>query len=696
MTSPTALTSTSAVLNCPVWRRFTLAHLLLAVITLLAAGLHLANLSALGDANAYYSAAVKSMLHSWHNFFFLAAEPGGSVTVDKPPLGLWVEVPFALLFGVHGWSVSLPNMLAGIASVPLLYALVKQHLGELAGLVAALVLTVTPVFLATNRNNTMDGFLVFLLLLAAWAFLEAAATNRLRWLLLGGLLLGLGFETKMLQAFLPLPAFFALYFFGAQARWEAKIRKLAAAAAVILVVGLAWPLAVDLTPPESRPYVGSSNDNTVMGLIIGHNGLARLFHPRGNFTKHPPGVYEAPPRRGSPPPEALEACRGLAAGEACTVSLPRGEAVHGTCIPYPGGEALVCAPPKDASPPPDGQGGPPRLPPGAQPPTGAAPQAIGGVPFGRETGAPGPLRFFRAPLAKQMSWLLPFGLLGVVLLAFASPPRWPLTAEHQALVLWGGWLVTCLLFFSAVEGIFHAYYVAMLAPPLGAMVGAGFAWFWERLAQAAARWGLALAATGTVAFQLFAAYQEGANTGWFWLAPVLVLLGGLALAFPRARRTGALAALASMLLIPAVWTGWTVFAPSFYVNLPTAYTPRAAPQAPSQTHLTPTTQVLDYLRRHPPGTFYLIAVPSAQVGAPLVLATDQPVLYMGGFGGHDPVVDAEGLAALVAEGKLRYVLYYARNARRDIQEWLRTACQPLPGLKIQGHGQPMQLYDCRR
>ena len=687
---------TSNIPNRPVWRRFTLAHLLLAAITLLAAGLHFANLSALGDANTYYSAAVKSILQSWHNFFFIAAEPGGSVTVDKPPLGLWVEAPFALIFGVHGWSVSLPNILAGIGSVLLLYALVKRHLGELAGLVAALTLTLTPVFLATNRNNTMDGFLAFLLLLAAWTFLKATETNRLRWLLLGGLLVGLGFETKMLQAFLPLPAFFALYFLGAKARWGGKIGKLAAATAVIVVAGLAWPWAVDLTPPENRPYVGSSENNTVMELIVGHNGLARLFHPRGgSIGKHSPETYNTPPRQSNPPPEALEACAGLISGDACTVSLPNGKTVNGTCVPFPGGDKLACAPSKNA-PPPDGQKGkPPQPPSGQQPPDGTPPPPNGGVPFSNETGTPGVLRFFQTPLAKQMSWLLPFGLLGMVLLAVSSPLRWPLTAKHQAGVLWGGWLLTCVVFFSTVEGIFHAYYTTMLVPPLGAMVGAGFAWFWERLRRPAARWGLGLAAAGTVAFQVFAAHQEGVTAGWLWLAPTLLVLGALALAFPRARRAGALTALVSMLLIPAVWTGLTIFAPSPHANLPTAYTPRAARQAPPPTHAAPTTRLLDYLHDHPPGTFYLVAVPSAQVGAPLVLATGQPVLYMGGFAGHDRVVNPDDLAAMAIDGKLRYVLYYARDARRDIQQWLQTTCQPVQGIKIQGRGQPMQLYDCR-
>lgn len=642
----------STRLSRPVWRNVTLAQALLVVITLLAAGLHFVNLSAIGDANTYYTAAVKSMLQSWHNFFFVAAEPGGSVTVDKPPLGLWVEALFALVFGVHGWSVVLPNILAGVLSVPLLYALVKRHLGELAGLVAALALTLTPVFLATNRNNTMDGLLTFILLLAAWAFLKATETSRLRWVLLGGLLVGLGFETKMLQAFLPLPAFYALYFFGAKRNWKVKLGHLALATMLILVVGLAWPLAVDLTPPESRPYVGSSTNNTVMELIVGHNGFSRLFNPRALNTGLTPSGNQ--PGSGRPMPPAGQ---GWSSG-----TLPTGRFGDGP----------------NASP--DGPGGP----------------QAGGVPFANETGTPGVLRFFRSPLAKQMSWLFPLGLLSVGLLLAGVRLRLPLEPAHQSVVLWGGWLLTCLVFFSAVEGIFHAYYTIMLAPPLAALVGGGFAWFVRRLDRPAALAGLALAAAGTVAFQVFAARQEGVTAAWLWVAPLLLLLGAVALAWARSRRVGTALVLAALLFIPLVWSGLTVLNASPEVNLPSAYTPQTAQRSdlPGRQEGS-STALLDYLQAHPPGTAYLIAVPSAQVGAPLVLDTGQPVLYMGGFAGDDPVVDADDLAVMVQNGQLRYALSGAgRGARPEIQSWLETACTPVP-VNLNASGQALQLYDCQ-
>jgi hypothetical protein len=265
-----------------------LPALAIVAIMILSATLHLWDISSIGDSNAYYTAAVESMTQSWHNFFYASAEPGGSVSVDKPPLGLQIETLFALVFGVSGFSTVLPNILAGVFSVPLLYQLVKKHFGIVAGLVAALVMAVTPVVFAADRNNTQDGLLTFFLLLAAWAFIQAVESGRARWLFLGAVIVGLGFNIKMLQAYLPVPAFFALYLLGAKVGWFRKIGLTLAALAVMAAVSLSWALYVDSVPADERPYIGSSQDNSVMGLITGHNGTSRLFGGGGRNQQTPP------------------------------------------------------------------------------------------------------------------------------------------------------------------------------------------------------------------------------------------------------------------------------------------------------------------------------------------------------------------------------------------------------------------------
>lgn len=168
---------------------------LLAIVGL-AAVLRFANLGALGEANHYYTAAVASMLKSWHNFFFVAAEPGGSVTVDKPPVGLWLQAVSAYFLGVNGLGVLLPQLLAGIASVILIYHLVRRSFGAVAGLAAGLVMAITPIVVATDRNNTIDSTLILTLLLAAWGFIKATETGRLRYLALGAALVGIGFNCR--------------------------------------------------------------------------------------------------------------------------------------------------------------------------------------------------------------------------------------------------------------------------------------------------------------------------------------------------------------------------------------------------------------------------------------------------------------------------------------------------------------------
>ena len=172
----------------------------LALVALIAAFCDFFQLQQNGYGNLYYAAAIRSMLESWHNFFFVSFDPGGFVTVDKPPLGFWIQAASAKLFGFSGFSILLPEALAGVASVLVLYALVRRIFGPAAGLLAALFLAITPVSVVTNRNNTIDSLLVLTVLLGAYAVSRAAEQGSLRWLLLCAVLVGLGFNIKMLES----------------------------------------------------------------------------------------------------------------------------------------------------------------------------------------------------------------------------------------------------------------------------------------------------------------------------------------------------------------------------------------------------------------------------------------------------------------------------------------------------------------
>src|SRR5205823_7591768 len=162
-------------------------------------------------------------------------------------------------------------------SVWLLYLLVGRIFGRPAGLIAALVMAVTPISVVANRNNIVDGTLVFVLLLGAWAISRAIETGKLRWLLLCAVFVGLGFNVKMLEAYLVVPAYGLLYLLAAPRRMWVRIGHLALAALLMLTISLSWVVAVDLTPAASRPYVGSSQDNSELSLALGYNGIQRLL-----------------------------------------------------------------------------------------------------------------------------------------------------------------------------------------------------------------------------------------------------------------------------------------------------------------------------------------------------------------------------------------------------------------------------------
>ncbi len=230
-----------------------------------------------GNGNQYYTAAVKSMLTSWHNFFYVSYDQGGFISVDKPALGLWLQCLFAFIFGVHGWSVILPEALCALGSITVVYCLVKKSWGETTALLASFFMALTPIFVAVSRTNNLDAPLVFVCLLAVWALLKAAEKGRLKCIILTMVLIGIGFNIKMLQAYMFLPAVYLVYFFTAEIGWRKRVVHLVIATVVLLAVSLSWCLAVDLTPASSRPFVGSSSTNSTLELAIGYNGLLRAL-----------------------------------------------------------------------------------------------------------------------------------------------------------------------------------------------------------------------------------------------------------------------------------------------------------------------------------------------------------------------------------------------------------------------------------
>ena len=248
----------------------------LIALLVLAAVLNLWALGQNGWANEYYSAAVRSMSSSWHNFLFGSFDPSGVMTVDKPPMALWVQAASVRVFGFHPLSILVPQALMGMASVALVYDLTRRRFGRVAGAVAGLVLAVTPMTVAISRHNNPDALLVLCSVAALWFVVRALEDGRTRWLVLSGVCVGLGFETKMAVALMMVPGIVAAWLWVAPRGRITALRQLLAGGAAMIVVGGAWPLLVTLTPASSRPWISGTSDNSIWSLIFGYNGLGRL------------------------------------------------------------------------------------------------------------------------------------------------------------------------------------------------------------------------------------------------------------------------------------------------------------------------------------------------------------------------------------------------------------------------------------
>ena len=229
-----------------------------------------------GWGTEYYSAAVRSMLASWHTFFYDAFDPAGFITIDKPPLAFWIQAASAWVFGHSPSSLLLPQVVEGVISVGLVFVFVQRRFGDAAALLAALFLALMPITVAVDRSNNTEPCLSLLLLLSAWTFVVANERASLRHLILSAFLLGLAFNTKFLAALVLVPIYIALYLNFAPCSISTRGKHLVAAAAVLAIVSLSWITAFDLTKPGDRPYAAKTRGNTMWELAFSTYGAKIL------------------------------------------------------------------------------------------------------------------------------------------------------------------------------------------------------------------------------------------------------------------------------------------------------------------------------------------------------------------------------------------------------------------------------------
>jgi 4-amino-4-deoxy-L-arabinose transferase-like glycosyltransferase len=267
---------------------------LVAAITLCAGVLRLVHIG-LVPPDPFYDAAVRSMGLSWHNFFFGAFEPGGSVSIDKPPVDLWLQVVSVKLLGFSSTTLKLPEVLAGTAAVPLLYVLVRRLWNAAAGIAAAVAMAVLPIAVITARSDTMDGVMMLCLVLAALAAVRAAESGRLAWLFAAAAALGVAFDVKLLESLVALPAIAAIAYFGMPGSRVRRLLRIAAATGVYVVVALSWLTATLLFPAHDRPYAIGSTNGSAWNAAFVFNGTDRLGgkSPEPGATPYEPGHHYA-------------------------------------------------------------------------------------------------------------------------------------------------------------------------------------------------------------------------------------------------------------------------------------------------------------------------------------------------------------------------------------------------------------------
>ncbi|WXJ93388.1 hypothetical protein MTCOM_23860 [Moorella thermoacetica] len=640
--------------------------MILAGIALLSAFLNIFNIWKDRYANAYYTAAVTSMLQSFHNFFYASFDPAGYVTVDKPPLALWIQTIFAYFFGVHGWSVVLPQALAGVGSVLLIYHLVKPTFGQTAARIASLVMACTPIAVAVSRTNNIDSLLVFALLIATWMLFRAVRDQKPVWVLGAFAMIGVGFNIKMLQAYMVVPAFYVFYLLAFKNEWKKKLALLAAATVIMLGVSISWAAVVDMTPQENRPYIGGSKTNSVLELALSYNGIARLT----GMNRGGMGPGTAPGQR------QIQQDRG-------SRSVQQQMLQDGNNVPN-----RQQMPPEGFGP--DGNGSP-----------GPVPGPGGGGPQGRRaggafgTGQPGPLRLFQSELSGQISWLLPFVVFACIGLLAGLRPGKPLPDKQKEALFWLAWLLPAIAFFS-VAGFFHHYYLIMLAPPIAALTGAGWVELWNqyRDKESWKRWLLPAGLLATTVFELYILNPYRNQIGMGWSIGIGAAGIGLALVLFLAVNKQKLAskvAMAGMLVL--------LVAPLYWAATPILYGENSMlPQAgPNRQGFGPgritrggmnsgiNTKLLEYLTLNNTGEKYLFATTDANTAAPYIIETGKAVMAMGGFSGSDPILTVEKLKQMVANKEVKFFLIPSRSGfgggpggNNEVLDWIRANSTEVP------------------
>lgn len=661
--------------------KFSKENISIALVVLLSAILNLGNLGIEGTANSYYAAAVKSMTVNLKNFFFVSFDPTGFVTIDKPPLGYWFQAISAKIFGFSGWSILLPQAIAGVLSVIVLYRIIKRSFGHAAALIAALCMTVTPVFVAASRNNTVDNMLVLFLLLSCSALTKAAEKGKVKYLIISMVILGLGFNVKMLQAYMIGPALYITYLLSTSISFKKRIAHLVLGSVILLAVSLSWALIVDAIPAQYRPYVDSSTNNTVMELIVGHNGLERISLGGSSSSNGGPGGRTGMQQKSK---------------NSSTSSSGSSETQNNQNLPGnpPEGGGQMGGPNSSNSTQSNNKSFPGNPPSGGRQMggNGGGSQGLQGT-FGGQTAASITRLFSKNILSDQIVWFIPLAIFGFIAAAIKEKLKFLLDNDKkQQLVLWFMWFLPSFIYFSYNTGTFHSYYLTMLAAPTAALAGIGLVSMWELYKKGAwASWFLpaALMANGAVHLLMLYYFKSSASIVKVLMVIVAILCFGSSLTLAalnvfkkndNIKVKNVLFALTIIGLLITPFAGSsTVLTEKLNGSFPAAGLELLSSRAQNMGGMgnssgNADSKLIEFLKKNKTANQkYLLVVSNSNSASDIIINTDESVMSLGGFLGNNKPLTLEQFKALVKKGEIRYVMGGGQggNSSSEIMNWVQ-------------------------
>ncbi|GKU27314.1 glycosyltransferase family 39 protein [Clostridium folliculivorans] len=685
-------------------------NIALVLITILSAVLNFGNLGIEGTANAYYAAAAKSMTMSFKNFFFVSFDPAGFVSIDKPPLGFWLQAISAKTFGFSGWSIILPQALAGVISVVIIYHLVKRSFGSVAGLISALTLAITPVFVAVSRNNSVDNTLVMVLLLACWALTIAAKNGKPKYLILSMVLLGIGFNVKMLQAYMIAPALYITYLLSTATSIKKRILNLIISTFILMAVSLSWAFIVDLVPASSRPYVDSSTNNTVMELIVGHNGLERIsLSSNSNGGGVSSGSGQRPSRQENGTSSTSNTMQNNQNSNTSNNANNSTQDGNDQMAPGGSGQTQPSGNGQFAPPSGDGQFGPRGNMQGGGGRMGGGSSGLAGS-FGAQTPSSITRLFSKNILSDQIVWFIPLAILGFIAAAIKEKLRFRLdNTKKQALVLWGMWFLPVFIYFSFNTGTFHSYYLTMLAPPTAALAGIGITTMWELYKECGWKsWFLpvALLANGLVQMLMLYYFVDTSNIIKILAAIVIILCLGSSIILLilnlmnigkkelehelnnerygkilKLKKIIVSLAIAGLMVTPFAGSAAALVYP-LNSSFPAAGLELLSGSSTGEGQMggnmanSKDSALVSFLEKNKTANQkYLLVVSNANSASDIIISTGEPVMAIGGFLGNDKSITLDQFKQLVAKGEVRYVMTGGmgggNSSSSEIMNWVQ-------------------------